>query len=213
MDNVVRSFFRPENRRFSEEPGSRGRIHSTERAVDPRPAMRRFAIVVMILASLASTPAWGLGADHPRQPVNNDKWPRGLAALVNADNRVHGFFVNWEDVFFFKGDTAALNDFLTKYAELPDTRLHVVVHPGRLEVRSPWDTQARDIAGDWKLYASPFTREQVQAEPLKPGPFVTRVDVWLGGSVTLGELRVPGNVSVESGGEIEAFVKRHAEAR
>jgi len=175
--------------------------------------MRRFAIAIITLMFLVPTLVWALGSDHPKQPVNNDKWPKGLAELVNAENRVHGYFVNWEDVFFFKGDTAALNDFLTKYSRLPDTTLHVVIHPGRLEVRSPWDKQPRDIAADWQIYASPFTRDQVQAAGVKPGPFVTRLDVWLGGSVKLDELRVPEKVSVESGGEIEAFVKEHGEAQ
>jgi hypothetical protein len=175
-------------------------------------SMRRSVGVGMILALLFPAIAWALGSDHPGQPVSSDTWPAGLADLVNADNRVHGYFVNWEDVFFFKGDTAAFNDFLKKYSQLPDTSLHVVVHPGRLAVRSPWDKQPRDIAGDWELYASPFTRDEAQAEGVTPGSFVTRIDVWLGGSITLDELRIPGNVSVASGGEIEALVKKHGEA-
>jgi hypothetical protein len=172
--------------------------------------MRNLAVAGMILALLIPTVAWALGSDHPKQPVHNDKWPKGLAELVNADNRVHGYFVNWEDVFFFRGDTASLNTFLIQYAQLPDTRLQVVLHPGKLEVRSPWDKQPRrEVVADWKLYATPFTRDQVQAAGVKPGPFVTRIDISLGGSVRLDELRVPANVPVESGGEIEAFVKRH----
>jgi hypothetical protein len=176
--------------------------------------MRRFAIAVMTLTLLVPTTAvWALGADHPKQAVTNDKWPKGLAELVNAENRVHGFFVNWEDVFFFIGDTAALNAFLAKYAQLPDTKLRVVIHPGRLDVRSPWDKQPRGIAADWKLYATPFARDQVMKDGVKPGDFVTRIDVWLGGSIKLDELRVPEKVVVESGGEIEAFVKKHEQAR
>ena len=174
--------------------------------------MRKVAVAGIILALLIPTVAWALGSDHPKQPVNNDKWPKGLAELVNADNRVHGYFVNWEDVFFFRGDTASLNAFLNGYAQLPDTKLKVVLHPGKLEVSSPWDKQPRDVAADWKLYATPFTRDQVQAAGVKPGPFVTRIDIWLGASIRLDEIRVPANVLVESGGEIESFVKRHKDA-
>jgi hypothetical protein len=32
------------------------------------------------------------------------------------------------------------------------------------------------------------------------------VDVWLGGRIKLDELRIPANVEVASGGEIEKFV-------
>jgi hypothetical protein len=174
--------------------------------------MRKFAVVIALTLSFPAI-VWALGSDHPKQPVNNDKWPKGMAELVNADNRVHGYFVNFEDVFFFKGDTDALNDFLAKYAQLLGAKLHVVIHGGRLDVRSPWDKQSRDIEADWQLYATPFTRDQVQAGAVKPGPFVTRVDVWLGGSINLDELRVPEIISVDSGGEIEAFVKKHGVAK
>ncbi len=174
--------------------------------------MRRLAVGIVTLVLLVPVMVWARGKDHGTRPVSSDTWPKGLAELVNAENRVHGYSVNREDHFFFKGDTAALNDFLTRYAQLPVTKLHVAIHPGRLEVRS-MDGQPLDVAADWQLYATPFTREQVQRDGVKPGPFVTRVDVWLGGSVKLEKLAVPEKVSVESGGEIEAFVKKHAKPR
>src|SRR5688572_14840873 len=115
--------------------------------------MRRVLLTLAVLA--VPTFAWALGADHRKDPVRNPKWPAGLEELVNADNRVHGYFVNWEDVFFFRGDTASLNAFLDRYGKLPDTELRLVLHPGRLRVKSPWDKQPRDVEADWKLYASP----------------------------------------------------------
>jgi hypothetical protein len=173
--------------------------------------MRQYPIVFFAaLALLIPTIAWGLGADHRSGAIDNNQWPKGLAALVSGDNRVHGFFVNETDILFFRGDALALNTFLTKYSELLGTKLQLVLHPGKLEVKSPWDKQPRKIAADWKLYAAPY--EEGGAQP-KSGEFVTRVDVWLGGSVKLEELRVPANVTVKSGGEIEAFVKEHAKAK
>jgi len=173
--------------------------------------MRQYATVFLAaLALLIPTMALGLGADHPSGAVNNDKWPKGLAELVNGGKRVHGFFVNEIDILFFRGDASALNTFLTRYSELPGTQLRVVLHPGQIEAKSPWDKQPRKIAADWKLHAGPY--EEGGAEP-KSGEFVTRVDVWLGGSIKLEELRVPANVTVESGGEIEAFVKGHTKAK
>jgi hypothetical protein len=162
---------------------------------------------------LTPTVVRALGSDHPNAAVNNDKWPAGLAELVNAKNRVHGYFVNWEDVFFFRGDTAALNTFLSKCAELANTKVEVVLHPGKLEVRSPWNKEPLKIAGNWQLYASPFSREQVEGDHVKPGRFIVRVDVWLGETLKLSELVVPANVAVRSGGEIDAFVKTHNDAK
>jgi hypothetical protein len=130
----------------------------------------------------ASAFAWGLGADHGTRPVGgSDNWPPGLRELVNTDRRVHGYFVNWEDVFYFAGDTDALNAFLGSCARLPGTQVRVVLHPGKADVRSPWDKGPRDVAADWKLYASAFAKEQVRAAHTDGVPFQVRVDVWLGG--------------------------------
>ena len=175
------------------------------------PRLSLFVAVAIAVAAMPVALAWAFGADHPEKPVTNPKWPAGLSELVNVDNRVHGYFVNFEDVFFFRGDTRSLNAFLERYAKLPGAELRVVLHPGKLAVRSPWDKQSRAAEGDWKLYASPLSRERVKADDFEPRRFHTRVDVWLGGSVTLDGLQVPDNVSVESGGEIEAFVQRSRE--
>src|SRR5688572_1630563 len=100
----------------------------------------RLFLTALLIAALPSV-AWGLGADHPSdRPVGRgDKWPKGLKELVNVPQRVHGYFVNWQDVFFFAGDSDQLNDFLKGCAQLPDTRVQVILHPGQPEVKSPWD--------------------------------------------------------------------------
>jgi hypothetical protein len=167
---------------------------------------RRLAIPFATFALLVPTLAYGLGADHPAGPIRNERWPAPLAELANAANRVHGYFVNSADVLFFRGDTPALNAFLATCARLPDTQLKVVLHPGKLDVRSPWDKHPRDLQADWMLYAAPY--EEDGARP-HPGHLVTRVDVYLGGSVKLDDLRIPASTPVESGGEIESFVKAH----
>lgn len=171
-------------------------------------------LAASIWAVLIPTLAEALGSDHPNDtPIGGtDKWPAGLTELVNTDQRVHGYFVNWEDILFFEGETAALNGFLEKYAALPDTKLEVVLHPGKLEAKAPWDKNPTGVAADWRLYASPFSPDQVREVGVEPGPFITRIDVYLGGGVVLNELRVPQNVAVTSGGEIEAFIEAHNRA-
>jgi hypothetical protein len=167
-------------------------------------------IVAVALVSISPTVAWAMGADHGTRPVGNSGWPKGLAEIVNADGRVHGYFVNWQDVFFFHGDTQALNEFLEDLTALKGTQLKVVIHPGRLEVKSPWDKQPRKITAEWQLYTSPHVGSPKTLVE-KREPFVTRVDVYLGGDMRLSDLRIPASVGVESGGEIEEFVKRHQE--
>ncbi|MEM8737797.1 MAG: hypothetical protein AAGG38_04875 [Planctomycetota bacterium] len=178
------------------------------------PAMRKSIAVILGLALLVPTVVWALGSDHPQQVVQQPNWPEGLAELANAENRVHGFFVNWEDFFFFRGETADLNEFLTRYSMLASTKLEVVLHPGKLEVRSPGDEQPRDVVANWRLYARSRFLSSTLLDKAEIDPaFITRIDVWLGGEVKLADLRVPHSVSVRSGGEIEAFVREHGEKR
>jgi hypothetical protein len=165
--------------------------------------MRQSTVAAIVLGLLLPAPTWGLGHDYPKGPIGVSGWPAGLAELVNLDNRVHGFFVNSQDVIFFSGNTKALNDFLTKYSMLPNTKLQLVIHTGKLEVRSPWDQAPRDIAADWKLSTG---LHEADAKQPAASLFGTRVDVWLSGSI-----KVPQNVTVSSGGEIESFVKKHQE--
>lgn len=85
--------------------------------------------------------AFSMGADHPaHQPVNLSESPAGLNALVNSTNRVHGYFVNAEDRFFFAGDTESFSAFLKQYAALDGIAGHrLTVREGEGQARSPWD--------------------------------------------------------------------------
>jgi len=174
--------------------------------------MHRLALIFIGLAFLIPTMVWALSADHSDGPIpSRPDWPEGLLELVNAENRVHGFIVHLEEVFFFEGSTEDFNTFIQQFSKLPNTRLELVLHPGNLEVRSPWDKEPRDLAAAWKLYASPFSPEQLKNYDLEKAPFFARVDVWLGEGLKLSELEISENISVKSSGEIEAFVQKHQE--
>jgi hypothetical protein len=145
--------------------------------------------------------------------------------LVNVPQRVHGYFVNWEDVFFFSGNTDSLNAFLVQYQALAGTKLQVVLHTGTPQVKSPWDKQPRNVVADWKLYTTPFTREQFEAAAREKdgkqnrGPFVTKLDVWTGVQIKLDLLMIPADVPVEAAPEakddkqIQQFLTKHRPAK
>lgn len=161
----------------------------------------RACLAVLTVLVFAAPEVFGLGSDHPKGPVDGHAhWPQGLKELVNREGRVHGFWVNDEDVFFYAGDTQALNQFLEVYAKLPKTALTVVIHPGLKNARSPWERQDRDLPTQWSLHTGGDSKD---------GRFVTRVDVWLGGRIRLEHVRLPANVEAASGGEIERFVAEH----
>ncbi len=170
--------------------------------------MTRAILVVFALVcwALLVREAFGLGSDHPQGPVAGNKgWPAGLKELANRRERVHGFWVNETDVFFYDGDTRAFNRFLEAYGKLNNTALRVVLHPGLSKARSPWDKAERDIPVAWSLHAS-FSPLDGLPAPNAAGQFYTRIDVWLGSRLRLEELRIPSNVTVASGGEIERFI-------
>jgi hypothetical protein len=161
--------------------------------------MRRFAGFVLMVALLGgpTSEALALGADYSKQDLASK------GQLVKGQKPVHGYWVNWEDVFFYAGDTAAFNQFVAAYSKTKNARLRVVIHAGARKARSPWDKADRDIAADWSLYV---WNTGAPVAGSKPAP--TQVDVWLGSRIKLDELRIPANVEVASGGEIEKFVAK-----
>ena len=121
---------------------------------------------------------------------------------MQGPNCVHGFMVNWEDTFFFAGDTAAFNKFVEGYGKRDDLKRRVVIHAGTKKARSPWDKADRDIPADWSYYVW----NTGKPDPRHPAP--SQVDVWLGSRIKLEDLRIPANVEVVSGGEIEKFIEQ-----
>ena len=183
--------------------------------------MKRHAAIALLFTCCLIL---GMGSDHP--PVGpdsalagNSDWPQGLVALANQPNRIHGYWVNSSDVFFYQGETQALNAFLADCAELENTRFQVVFHPGPKRAQSPWTNPDATDHGqaDWTLYTTPFTLEDLEqrqpGEPLaEDAPFYIQVDIYLGHQVSLEGLIVPDTAILRAGGEIEAFIHAHQQA-
>jgi hypothetical protein len=167
----------------------------------------RACLAVLIPLVLATPEALGLGADHSPGPLGpNPAWPRGFLELVNRAERAHGFFVNATDVFYYSGDTQALNQFLEAYARLPGASLKVIIHPGAKNASSPWDkrdNRERNLPIQWSLRSVIGGDNEAD---VKAGRLSTYVDLWLGSRIRLEDVRIPANVEAASGGEIERFV-------
>ena len=183
--------------------------------------MRRLQFVLILLAVGAfASPLLALRRVYTGPVGGNPKWPDGLKELANRSNRVHGFLVNGQDVFFYTGDARSLNNFLTQYAKLKRTNLQLVIHPGPKKATSSFSNKPElDRLVDWSLYTSmwpvsyisPFTRAKPSVRDKEK--FVTCIDVWVGGLVKLDEVKVPINIEVRSGSEIETFVAEHKKKR
>ena len=173
---------------------------------------RMNAPVSLLLTFVSCGFAFGLGGEHPvGQPVGgSSEWPLGLKELANSEGRMLGFFVNANDYFYYAGDTKALNTFLERYAKLKDMPLKVTLHVGRKEASTPWPARdgRKPAAYQWTL-TSMRRGWGAPEDPSALSKYVVTVDVQLDGVIELDELKVPENVSVESGGEIEKFIARH----
>ena len=167
-------------------------------------------VVALLVLCAAVSVAWAMAGEHGSEPVGgNSAWIPGIKELANRPERFGGYWVNAQDVFFYKGDTQACNAFLAQYARLESTDLVVTLHVGKRDSTAPWTAKAVEANPDWTLYASPKSWSMFRDDPQAPA-FLARVDVWLDGGVRLQDLVVPSNVTLKSGGEIERFIAEHA---
>jgi hypothetical protein len=140
---------------------------------------------------IAAAHASAYGKDIPKgtrvgqHPGALPRWPRGLSELVNTTNRVWGYWLNSETVFFFSGGQSELKAFLRDYSQLEGiNRGRLVLHDGVGEAKSPWEKSGRPC--DWKLYMS----EGIDR-------IVVEVHFWTDGRIALAQLDIPKNVVVE----------------
>jgi hypothetical protein len=179
--------------------------------------MNRFVHGALVLAVLGFTASrvLALGCDYSKDYLKLH------GEFVKGQTPVHGYFVNWEDVFFYAGDAKAFNRFVDAYSKFKHVKLKVVIHPGTKNASSPWDQAPRDLPVDWSLYvwdsgypllALGLSGKEAEIIPVgEPAP--TRVDVWLSDKrLKLQDLRIPANIEVvaakevETGSEIKKYV-------
>lgn len=132
---------------------------------------------------LAPAPAWPLGCDHGRDLTSTaaDKWPAGLVKALDTECRIHGFCVNTNDHFFFRGDTDRLNTFLALLQAIDENESErgIVFHDGAGRARSPWD-KGEGKPCDWSLDVEYAFRDGKGEVVFQKIPRLT-VHVWLAG--------------------------------
>ena len=159
-----------------------------------------FFLTVLITPTLCS----GMGSNHkPGDLPPHSGWPVGVYEAVNQPNRVHGYWINSSDILFYKGSNTDLQKMTTELVNAKVAAVQVVLHACAGVAKSPWSKDRIDTA-DWSVtisgdYAVTKTQDKI------------RIDLWLGGSLTLDKLRLPKSVTIKSGGEIDSYIKRHRE--
>ncbi len=171
------------------------------------------AALIAAVGLLAMQNACGLGHDFFTNKVASlplfVEYPKGFEELVNATNRIAGYDVNSESVYFFSGNAPDFTRFLEEYANIRVPGEHrLVLRDGVGEARSPWAKSGRPC--DWKLYSAPQGRleafrlmeqgtnspARIRAAAHNHTNYLLVVDFWTGGRVALKEVRIPANIKV-----------------
>jgi hypothetical protein len=162
--------------------------------------MVRFGAIALLLIFFGLlTPSYSLmGADFSAQDLERE------GNFVKGLKPVHGYWVNWTDTFFYRGNAATFNNFMGVYSKFQHVQQKVVLHSGTTQASSPWDKAPRNILADWSIYiwktGHPLLPEETSGKdplPAPPGkPAPTQVDVWVGPRLKLSELRIPADIEV-----------------
>src|SRR5262245_65496417 len=104
----------------------------------PRILTATGAAALLILSATASR-AWARGEEQfgndEISDVNYTGWP-GIMPVINFEARIYRTWVNGNEHFYYRGDTAAANAALRKFAAIKADVREVVLRPGPLETRT-----------------------------------------------------------------------------
>ncbi len=110
-------------------------------------------LVLATVALCLPSRVWALGEEGfgnaPLNELNYRDWP-GIMPLVNHPSRVYFTWVNGNEHLYYRGDAAALNDFLRKFAAREAKRHEVILRPGPGVVKS--FNGEKTIAFTWNLH-------------------------------------------------------------
>ena len=134
---------------------------------------------------------------------NYGAWP-GLIDVVNDVSRESWCWVNGDEQFSYRGDTAALNRVLKEFAEVEAKELRVVLRPGPGRLRllktadKPASKDPSDDAADWDLHiVEGLARGHIQQEQLEAiydlDPTLT---VYVTERIDLNALQIPERIKV-----------------
>ena len=164
---------------------------------------------VIILACGAAI--YGLALKLPNEgPVELGwKFPAGVAELASSRNRVHGFMstFGYADLWY-AGDAKAFNAYLAEYARLKDLPLQLVIHPAPGSKLRQYVSEPR-VHYDWELSIKWGISLQADRKDDKAEGFAVTLHLYLSDAITLDDISVPANVTVQSGDEIEQFIAQH----
>jgi len=157
--------------------------------------LRHLTAFIASLLLILSPQAFGLASDYgPGESISHpDNWPPRLVELAKLPTRVAGYFINQDDYFAFKDDTAGFRaclDTCIALGEFASTTLHI--HKGKGAFQ-PLAKDKKPLPCDWQLDV--INQHWRATEPNPKGPMYSlELHVWLDGAVDLVTIKVPSTV-------------------
>jgi hypothetical protein len=163
--------------------------------------MSTFLILTLgVLALCLPCKAWALATEDfgnaPTSALNYQDWP-GIMPVVSHSSRVYHWWCNGNEQFYYRGDTAALNDALKKFAASKADVHEVLLQPGP-GIAHSFDG-AKTIPYNWNLHIiGGIARQHKQTRPQadKVWNESPTMAVCVGGDVALAKIEIPEGVSV-----------------
>lgn len=195
--------------------------------------LQRAAVIAVLTCLAAALPALALWDQFENdKPVEADGWPKPFVKALNASKRVYGagsFDVGW--TFYFKGQTADVNAFLSQLAEEKGAALDVVLNPEAGSAKPNLLEQELKIDYEWSLHIYPYRRNALfsihpnsgesdaeyvkrRAQQLDNVPeFGAVVTVHCVGAIAPEALKIPLRFKASMGGRLANFAELHNRRR
>jgi hypothetical protein len=166
-----------------------------------------------VLALCLPGKAWALATEDfgnaPRNELNYKDW-QGIMPVVNHSSRVYHWWCNGNEQFYYRGDTATLNDALQKFAAIRAEVHEVLLQPGP-GVTHSFDG-AKTIPYDWNLHiiggiAKHHPTKSARGDELW-SEFPTMA-VCVGGDISLEKIEIPEGVAII---DLAGLSRRYREA-
>jgi hypothetical protein len=160
-------------------------------------------LTLAILALCLPGKAWALATEDfgnanasnaAGNELNYKEW-QGIVPLMNHSSRVYHWWCNGSEQFYYRGDTATLNDALQKFAAAKADVHEVLLQPGPGITHS---FHARTIPYNWSLHVQGGISRHLTTLPDGNkiwSKFLTMA-VCVGGDIALEKIRIPAGVSV-----------------
>lgn len=160
--------------------------------------MKYPAILLAVVLLNSGAKAWALGfedfGNKPLNALNYQNW-QGITPLLNLPGRVYHSEVNGNEYFYYRGDTATLNDALRKFVGVKTDIHELLLRPGTgiahsfdgTTIQFQWDLHL--VGGVCRVLPT-----LVQGEKIWPkSPLIA---VYVNGEIDLAKLEIPQGVSV-----------------